>query len=73
MVFGHREITARKLDQRALEQCSAELPYHERDLHAVLNSVSSGQSHECQRREPSKIVVYPQGVTKGLFTALGFV
>ena len=41
MVFGHREITARKLDQRALEQCSAELPYHERDLHAVLNSVSS--------------------------------
>jgi hypothetical protein len=33
----------------------------------------SGQSHECQRREPSKIVVYPQGVTKGLFTALGFV
>ncbi|MEF8747838.1 MAG: hypothetical protein V5B31_08400 [Candidatus Accumulibacter propinquus] len=32
-----------------------------------------GQSHECQRREPSKIVVYPQGVTKGLFTALGFV
>ncbi len=42
-------------------------------LRADGSLVTSGQSHECQCREPSKIVVYPQGVTKGLFTALGFV
>lgn len=41
MVVGHREITARKLDQRALEQCSADLRHHERHLQALLNSVSS--------------------------------
>ncbi len=40
MVVGHREITARKLD-RAREQCSADLRHHERQLQAVLNSVSS--------------------------------
>jgi transposase len=33
-------------------------------------AVTAGQSHECQRRRPSEIVVYPQVVTKGLFTAL---
>ncbi len=41
MVVGHRDITARKLALRALEQCTVELRHNERDLTALLNSVSS--------------------------------
>jgi PAS domain S-box-containing protein len=41
MVVVHRDITARNLAEHALEHCMVELRHHERDLTAVLNSVSS--------------------------------
>lgn len=41
MVVGHRDVTARKLAERALDQCTVELRDHEHQLTAVLNSVSS--------------------------------
>ncbi|MBK7674407.1 MAG: PAS domain S-box protein [Candidatus Accumulibacter sp.] len=41
MVVGHRDVTARKLVERALDHCAVELRDHEHQLTAVLNSVSS--------------------------------
>ena len=41
VIFGHRDITAYKLAQGSLEQCTLELRDHERNLTAVLDSVSS--------------------------------
>ena len=41
MVVGHRDVTARKVVERALDQCAVELRDHEHQLTAVLNSVSS--------------------------------
>lgn len=41
MVVRHRDVTARKMAERALDQCTVELRDHEHQLMAVLNSVAS--------------------------------
>ena len=41
IVVGHRDITARRLAESEVEECTVKRHHNERDLTAVLNSVSS--------------------------------
>ncbi len=52
------------------ERSRSEAERLQRDRQSRDSRGRPGQSHECHRRRPSKIIVYPQGVTQGLFTAL---